>query len=56
MFNILNYFKKIEKYQTIVDNITKSKNSGLYNSSLNIQKLITIELFKKTNKTRNKRS
>lgn len=51
MFNILNYFKKKEKYQTIVDNITKSKNSGLYNSSLNIQKLITIELFKKTNKT-----
>lgn len=51
MFNIINYYKSIKKYETITDNIIKHGNSCIYNSSLNIQKLMVIDLFEKTKKT-----
>lgn len=51
MFNLLEYYKKIKKYKLLTDNLIHFKNSCIYNSSLNIQKLIAVDLFEKTNKT-----
>ena len=51
MFNIIKYYKSIKKYEKITDNIVKHENSCIYNSSINIQKLMVIDLFEKTNKT-----
>jgi len=51
MFDIITYFNSIKKYNQTVDQIIQNKNIYLLNASTNIQKLLVLELFKRTNKT-----
>ena len=51
MFSVNNYISNLDKYQKVAENIIKSNNSCLLNSSTNIQKLIITDLFHKTHKT-----
>lgn len=51
MFNFLKFYYDLNKFEPIVKNIIQSNNSYFYNTAVNIQKLITIDLFNKTNKT-----
>ena len=51
MFDIIKYFNNTSKYQNILEKVTVSKNTCLYNCASNIQKLFSLELFNKTKTT-----
>lgn len=50
MFDIYKYYKTLPKYEKIVAGLI-DKSTYLFNAATNIQKLILIDLFQKTNKT-----
>ena len=51
MFDITKLFNTIEKYQTVSDQIISKNNSCILNAANNIQKLLVLNIFNKTNET-----